>query len=876
MSTDPHVLAALALKIKQEMRYFEIVTIVSGDTRRKCVFCIGKHAMYFMRQDLNSLIHEGGEVNYSHVLKAIRDKATSRHLVLKLHANAPPKWKSDRIFIQTDCREMLLQHLMCNWATDYMWRLGRVMPLPVYKADVTIENAQNDEPLVAPFWGFRWVTFNGYKMMVRDAFEDQATITQRDQTGEYVDPQTGTTVVMHVHEPLTFTQMSSAHGHGRDRIRWVASEYKEQILKGSSEYYILRNAPWQKSMNLIGDIASWYGWELVVRTKEATLICFLLRREYVPPMCCSIQDIAVIVRQPANHPGGSAAFPDTMRMAELCANSVCSDMPFVGIYHDFIQAKLDGLYFDEEGYDWMSSRLKLRPKDLHEKVKRLVRGLIKVLHRNKAMPKAEELLGKRGVDVIVNAEKDETWQNLDDVKDDDFETFIEETMVKQDDTVKQGQDLQKPMWMMRVARYIVWAVDGGLLGNKFTCDILLEAMPGLDDTVKKVEYVVNFMLHLRHKELDKSWTCAGIMQLMKETKLSQMYMSERVLYSFLSTETLRKSIGRGRDVEYFTCLASLLNSCGSISMKGYICRMFMELKAGAQKSENMDTSLAVTRPLVGALEERGPGATYLATFVLAALVNLCSEQELVKKVLMSSGVSQSIVDWMKTKDDDVVLYALMLAASLTKECHYRLVFCEKGLPAVLYDTLTSSYTHIRHGDTDGTNTAKSTDLAVGAVKEGILTQVCIVIGHLCNDDISRKTFTSEAYEHTVNCILYIFEKCTTYSAVQAKAMFALRQIIANRGDLKDNVGGLVISDLLENIDEMEIRDSSDREYVAQAVSFLHVLAARQMNCEIMMKRDFERVAESLLRKKKLDKLHPRIQSLRGIVLDKAPFQMSLA
>lgn len=47
------------------------------------------------------------------------------------------------------------------------------------------------------------------------------------------------------------------------------------------------------------DIAAWDGWEFFVRSKEYVFACVLFRRQYIPPLCSTCQDIAVVVRCPA-------------------------------------------------------------------------------------------------------------------------------------------------------------------------------------------------------------------------------------------------------------------------------------------------------------------------------------------------------------------------------------------------------------------------------------------------------------------------------------------------------------------------------------------------------------------------------------------------
>eukprot|EP00929_Paragymnodinium_shiwhaense_P009402 TRINITY_DN113572_c0_g1_i1.p1 TRINITY_DN113572_c0_g1~~TRINITY_DN113572_c0_g1_i1.p1 ORF type:complete len:905 (-),score=245.06 TRINITY_DN113572_c0_g1_i1:77-2791(-) len=859
MSSDQQLLAALAMKTKEDLRYFELVTAVCGQDRRRCFLCLGKHAVFFVRQDVNSLIHTGARLFYSVIIKVIQDKNSSRHLLLVLNENRPEEWKSDRLFLQSDHRAMLLKHLQVNWQTDHMWRLGRVEGLPIFRHAVTNVDQLSDPPNVDAFIGFHWKRHQHYRFMVPYEFEDRPNSVQHENTGEFIDPKTGITIVVQVHEPLTLDQLRLLK---RDHIRWVAAEYKAELIKEESQFYLLRNAPYQKRMNLAGDLAAWHGWEIILRTRTATLICMLLRRQYCPPVCNNAQDMAVIVRCPADESGQVADFPRTLHVAHLAADSLSAEANTLGVYPNMVQAKLDALRYDEEGFEWVASHLKLRPKWRRD-AKIFLRSIIRWFKDDNALKDAEFFLDAEPQEVLAMPIPGEEWASLEGEEllgQMELINFIRDMGLKGDGlpppkglTIAQhGQESgashenakrnhahdeeTRHRWHQRVARYFAWAVDGGLLGPKFNLTVLFENQTGLTEkNLKNVMYAVHFMLHLRPRVMTLPWAELGIRQLTKESKLGNFMMNDRVMYAILCTEYLRKLLGRQFDKEYYACLASLMFAVDSMNLKAYICRLLMELKASKSSAEDQETSCIVVKPLVTVMENTSPNGLFLATYACAALVNLCSDQEKVKKLLMASGVSKAAVRLLKTKDDDLVHYSLMLIANLTKEVHYRSIFANNGLLPILYDLLTSSYHLIDHAVPATTAVSSAGGNVVSsATKQSILVQVCIVIGQFCNDVAFQDAFVDKnIYSHTVDCILYMYDHCRPAVPLASKCLFALKQLCAHRADLKVKIGVQVIKKLVtEELANKEI--NKDADFLTQAVLLLQMLSGTSTNCERMI------------------------------------------
>ena len=140
---------------------------------------------------------------------------------------------------------------------------------------------------------------------------------------------------------------------------------------------------------------------------------------------------------------------------------------------------------------------------------------------------------------------------------------------------------------------------------------------------------------------------------------------------------------------FFVVLQNLLEADCGVTLKAYICRIFMEMRAHPDaKSKEEDTSadLIVVPAMLSLLRS---GGVFLAIYASAALVNLSSGNQAVKMVLMAEGMAKTAVKNIQGKDDDLSYYTLMLLVNLTKEPHNRSVIASAGS-----DTSVVRHSHI--------------------------------------------------------------------------------------------------------------------------------------------------------------------------------------
>lgn len=882
MSTDRTILEALASKTKEELRYFEAVSF-KFDTNtkfRRCYLCLGKHSVIFMRMDMSGPIRAGGpdpeqakegELMYAHIDKAWRDTNSEMWVVLQVNQNSG--WPAKVVALKSENRDLLLKHLRCGWQTDYMWRTNTVASFPLFTRAFHEQSKDHADTPIQPFKEHRWQVFRGYKFMLPHGMEEVGTVTQAANTGEYKDAETNVQVTIQVHSILTMEELILLN---REYIRWVAYDYKLNLVQDEKHFYILRNSPRPKRMNLTGDTAAWWAWELIIRSESATLICLLLRRQHIPPLCDNAQDLAVIMRVPTEEWNRSEL--QLVLEAQLIADTM-SPVFTTSIYAELVQAKLDGLRFHDEGHEWILSHLKLHTNMRREALK-FVRKLLTMFSQTKftkEFPHDFKLL-LDDKSYLTNEERE--WKGLDPELQDIDRAYFDALKEKGDGLVGTDEEVRimKNEWLARVARYFAWAVDGGVLGPRFTLDIMIdEVLPSiLGEAEVQTRLALEFMLHFRTKENPRSGTgpfCdwiptwksgAGndddlptnqdankgakpgegqsfevkkqdalprLVQDLKNMERGTMF-NDRVMLRLIGGPGggyLSKEIGRQRPEEYFKCLAHMLRSGAGINLKAYICRIFCEMKMkmeqGGGKAQMDDTACFEAVPALMSLVEEGH--TYLATYATAALVNISHANDTVKMQLMQQGIPKLLVKNIQSKDDDLIHLTLQLMVNMTKEAHHRFIFANAGVLPLLYDILTSTY-HQCGADNDQT-------IAHDTTKQKILKNVCSLVGHFCRGEEHRDHLVN-TYEFTVRCMVYIAENSAYGSELLSKVFFALKQICANNADQKRIVGDHLVKPLMKYLNalrEMKFLDGPPRtlsEFVARTIELLHILCTYKDNC----------------------------------------------
>ncbi|CAD7936054.1 unnamed protein product [Amoebophrya sp. A120] len=823
MATDVAILSALAQVTDQELRYFELVTLRFGGKQRKVYLCIGRHAFFLVKKDVSALI-QGGELFYAYLEAVVVDSNSKSDLLLVLNDNRPGFWISPNLFVLSSKRSSLVQHLQCCWTVDYMWRYGLVANFPKREAALTSDLFTGE--ICMPFHGYAKNEFQSYSFFLKDSFAEVPSVLQAENTGHYSDTKRkGFEVIIHVHEPVEISLLSKMN---REHVRWVALEYKQMLTTDSAEqnsnnlvYYVLRNASYLKKMNLAEDIAMWIGWEMLVKTEKYVLIVVVLRRQYLPPLMSACQDVVVMFKSPnleaeaiKAQQAGKKKIPkfytdeELLLEAHLIADSLSPVEDEFPVYRDIVQAKLDSLRFDEDGYRFLENHVKLLPNNVREQGKSFLKSIFQLLVSDGMLVNGDQMLND-SMFTLGKQEKDDRWQVLP-TKDNPL-LFAEELVEKGEGLennakAQQGQtsaaaNEARNNWNKRVARYFAYCLDGGLC-RAFTLYDLIDAKAGLSaEAQKRIGRIIDYLLHLRPTDMSRRYFDVSIVTQLQES-LENWEFNERVMQILLESDYIRKLFGRSREKEYSQCVGRLLaNPMMSITLKSSLCRQIVS------NPPSPDNQAILAPALVDVL--KNTTSYYVQTCVCAALVVMTADSDQAKTLVMACGIAPLILKMVTSRDDDLVYHALMLVVNLSKHTHHRAIFVQYGLLPILCDILSSSYHTIQF-------------------KGKILLQLCAVIGQCCNDEESRKILTNSPHEFTLDCLMFVFDECPPRSALECKTLYCMRMCAMNSNDKKYRVGQHCYLKLLE-----ELQDTDDMakylDFVYNALGFLLVIAEKVEN-----------------------------------------------
>mmetsp|Transcript_112970 Transcript_112970/g.319507 ORF Transcript_112970/g.319507 Transcript_112970/m.319507 type:complete len:908 (+) Transcript_112970:125-2848(+) len=858
MSSDEKFLKVLAAKTLCELKFFEQVSFqrdylrVPIEAPKRVFLCVGRHALFFVRANL-SRVCKDGMVEYKALDKVIEDTSSRTTFVLAIKTPVSTETPS-QIKVVSEGRAALIAHISVCYLTDRMCRECSIAAFPRYELNLETP----EEKRILPFVDYKHVAFKDYGFFLRVPFEDVPSPTAKTNTGSYmaaasiikgvknVSAVKDLVVDVHIYDPVPHERLGQIN---REHIRWLALEYRQALVQ-EQQTYLIRNQLYLKKMNLSNDPASWVGWEMLLKGETRTTMCIVLRRQYIPPLCDSVQDIAILMSCPTEKIDKDKVLheEDLRHECHLAADSFGPLVQNMTLYPDVIQVKLDALLFDEEGYAWCSSRMSLRPRgelkiELHAVL--FVRGILKILLEQNVLPHPQlvDEATRRAAEVV-----DSTKGQMD--VDADPMWIAMHTLQARKPGLATTREVATNAWLSRVATYMAYCVDGGVLPGKFSlADIVNTLMQGglADDAYSKLTTILSFLLHVRDEDFTKPWEAKPLSSQFQSICVMKSTFNDKVLQVLLELNFVRQVVckhGGGQQVtragtngeehnrpvgamnnDYAELLCQLLQTnASSVNVKASICRQIIREK---------DTEHGPTLCL-GLMFLMRDGGLFLATYACAALVNLSQANQVVKNSIMRNGGAQIFVRSLRSKDDDLVLYTLMLLVHLTKLVHHRMLLANAGLIPILIEILTASYGAVRY-------------------KRRIVVEVCGVLGQMCNDEETRK-LVCESYQ-VLDMLVHIFDEedkeqfgdqrfdenadarqpqlpagaARQSHQLLSKVMFALKQLCANSEEHKETVGKKVTKLIVKALSHEENLQHLD--WAVNALLLLLLLSINTKCCE---------------------------------------------
>eukprot|EP00929_Paragymnodinium_shiwhaense_P078618 TRINITY_DN40770_c0_g1_i1.p1 TRINITY_DN40770_c0_g1~~TRINITY_DN40770_c0_g1_i1.p1 ORF type:complete len:887 (-),score=230.98 TRINITY_DN40770_c0_g1_i1:103-2763(-) len=780
MSTDSAALTALARITKTELRFFELVELkFSGQTTKRVFLCVGKHALYFVRRNLCSRFpsESGGEIYYAHVEQLVIDEDSTSDFVVVMKAGGhPAEWQADSLYVSSEHRSMLLDYIQVAWQTDHMWRFGRGKTLPLVYEQLNPRGRPQGVLQVLPWKGYKVINHNGYSLFVPDSFE-QERVKGRPQEKEtrgtisFVDEKRGMELNVHVLPVVPLRELEVDAG-GNEHLRWLADQYKQATTSHVKSAITMRDSYYVKRSNLAHDIAQWTGWELSLKGSNVAIATVLMRRQYLPPLMDTAQDMSVSVLRKVtfeddDYSREAEKQEELLQEARAAADSLAplvrNCTQYQTLYREMIQAKLDALLFSGESMSWIKRMLGLRPA-MEGKARVFLKSILKMLQDESALNNPDLMTDIDGGPIIVATVQDPM-------------ALAHEMMMQVPGVETTGpEDPALNSWQVRLARYLAYCVDGGMLGTAFTLEDLCSVGLVSESCLVTMTQIIQFLLHIRNKDMTRPYRMMSAYDLLHEPHYQDYAFSNIVMQVLLELGWLQQSLnaaspGHHHDskakpghanidmtVDYAQFLAQmLLIDAASANLKAAVCHdLLRSLSLGSKGGEQpMQVHFPVLLPAL--VEALRTGNVYLKTYTTATLVSMSAGLDLAKNTLMALGIAPICSEHLRWKDDGLIQYTLALLTNLTKSLHHRLTIKECGIVEGLMELM-----FLMH----------MTDKGL------ILAELASVIGQLCNDDDIWKVIQDPSYK-VIERTVGIFHRAQTASKLRSKAMFALKQICSN-------------------------------------------------------------------------------------------------
>mmetsp|Transcript_35864 Transcript_35864/g.103280 ORF Transcript_35864/g.103280 Transcript_35864/m.103280 type:complete len:883 (-) Transcript_35864:99-2747(-) len=762
MSTDRLALIALEQRVKADIFYFELVELIYSDPelRKRLYVCVGKHVLCFVNRNLSGPwpppgdFGDAAKIPYGHVARTVEDVNSFYNLAIDLNESANPFWAPGRLVLAAEHRSRLLVHLRTAWQTEVLWRLGQVKKMPCFTEELGDMRTGEPRLTVQPFEGYQVVFQDGYSFFVPKDFETKKMHSA--STGTYSNNKYTCTV--QIQDPRSLDSLAADYS---DHIRWVAVRQRQTMATGDG-VLIVKNGFYLKKMNLVNDIASWTGWMTFLKSDTEVKVMMFLRRQFIPPLADTAQDIFVTVSCPKHvlddHKGAAEAVTDEtlLTIAGVAADSLSPVAQRCTVpqtfYRDMIQAKLDALLFGEESLFWLRGSLGLSPdQKLQDWARCFVKSILKMLQEESAL-ESPTLLKTIGEDVAT--EKDPM-------------AFPRNMMLSRFPGNVPPDDPAANAFYARVARYLAHSVDGGILGPRLSLMDLTSNWIPTARIQAKIDEIIMFFLHIRPMDMTKKWEHKPVRLLLHDADLFETNsFNDRVMQSVVELGWIEEAISRDKrddkrdeqrgrktgapaklSLEYSKFLASVLMcKASSINLKAAVCRQLN--KSGASEH------FGVLCPAL--LQTVRHTSIFLRTNATLCLINISAEHRVVSDLIIKSGIIPYCNHNLKSYDDDLTRYTLVLLTHLTKNV------------AILKDL---------HPQVTQTLVMLLEKTPALPSKQSLLADLASVIGQVCNNDEIWKSMCEDMAK-PMEKLVTLFKGAPPGGQLRCKVMFALRIFVS--------------------------------------------------------------------------------------------------
>lgn len=712
--------------------------------------------------------------------------------------------------------------------------LDEVTQIAIHRQLTSVEEgyASTIFPLakIEEFQDYRKYTFDCYFFFAKQGFENKTTQSYSSQTGSYVS-YNGVEIDINVHPQIFLNQKKpntnntqtregkGAEAKGNSNIGSslynVAQEYVRFLSNMSTDqtYSVYINEQYNKKMNLSDDISTWSCWEIFIKTTRKSIACIILRRCYIPPTLDSYQDISVIYScSYKDMKYFNLTDRDILRECRLTADSFSPISQHHTLYTEFIQSQLDTLLLDEFSYSWISTNIKLHPV-FKIGARSFLKSILKMLDKANVLVESDlieeiDLLEKSGSSRYdpENETKVEVFE--------DPMACIHEMLSQVSGIDKFSRSIVERQKLhffeLRLARYLSYCIDGGLLGARFIIEDLVSSIGLTNRNVdSKIRQVLDYLLHVRSKDMTEDYTQLKLVNLLQDPKFVREYcFVPSVMARFVNSGYCARLIPAGREDLYIEFLMNLLalpvkNNFGQISqLRTSILQQVLHATGDSKKRDYYVQMIPLLVEIFSGndMEDDNTGSKYAG----ATLLNLCFSNDVLKSELVKAGLSAAIVKKLRKRDDlQLTKICLSLVVNISKDPSHRQVLISDGILPIIADTLHETLENFRPLNQDLVFQRRNQGQHVHSTQHSdwdILPIVLGVIGQLSNENDVKSMFVSNWC--VLDYILYLFHNLETYvgnNDIICKIIFCIKQLCSSNWVVQLRVGKHCIPTLIEII-----------------------------------------------------------------------------
>jgi len=516
-----YVLKGIEDMLQTEVKYF---SMVRKDGERMYI-CLGKRALFLI--DFEPPFQE--YFYYAWVEKVIIDTDNLLLFQVDFTEGRMP------LLLESFERSKLCDELAICWKADSMFRNWRWQPFPLKRGACEGSSSKRTatEFTAAPDKMQR-VELKGYLLFLDDAYRPDAPGADGLPTGKFRLRDGRDRELLVLVEPTM-----SVSGLGRrekDNLRLAA----ERMARGKatdSEMIVLRSEQYHKRMNLVGDLASYSCWAVHLRTPQRDVGVIAVRRKFIPPVGDTYQDIFIVLHDDVGIEAANMFMSGVERHVDTLSPLV--QVPF---YDDTItRVKADALLYDEDSFSWFHAEgTESANVDAARAFYKSVANLLTKEHT---------------VEFDMNEVEKDTV-----TIEDPFRIIV--TLWEDAPGLK---DTSSPEawrnWRRRVARYLYWAIDGGLHPGEMDLDMLVRCHRTCTSGKSRdtLERLFDFFVHMSTDSVPFELDAQTLAEKVSDPDFMQSCtMNKRPLLVLLERGFLQRSLEAEVPPKYLSFLSQML------------------------------------------------------------------------------------------------------------------------------------------------------------------------------------------------------------------------------------------------------------------------------------------------------------------------------